>query len=142
VRRIGLSAVVGLLAFAGVALAGVPAETYYNGSTSQGGHVHLTLDGKRLAIFRYTATYVCPGGIPPSGEIEVAIPAELALKQGGFSGTFKDSTGGVEKIKGKLKGKQVSGFFSETFSNGGATCKTGTVTYKAKRGPRPKPGQP
>ena len=141
-RRIGLFALLGLFAIAGVALAGVPAETYYNGSTSQGGHVHLTLDGNKLAIFRYTANYVCPGGIPPSGEIEIAIPAELALKQGGFSGTFKDSAGGVEKIKGKFKGKQVSGSFSETFPNGAATCQTGTVTYKAKRGPRPKPGQP
>jgi len=140
--RLAALASVGMLG-AAVSHAAVTKDTYFNGKTSQNRHVHLTVHGKRLLIFRYTANYLCPGGTPQSGTVETAIPAELKIKgNGSFSHTFKDPNGSVEKISGKFKGKHVSGSFSETFPNGAATCATGIVKYSATRGPRPKPGQP
>ena len=104
--------------------------------------MHLVLIRGKLAVLRFTANYVCSGGSPPSGEIEVAVPADLRPKQGSFSHTYTDSTGVATIISGKFSGKQVKGAFSYKFANGSATCQTGSVTYKAKLGLAPKPGQP
>lgn len=148
-RRIALLSAMGALMLGSNAVAAIPKQyfngqpaTFYNGKTSQGRHVHLVVIRRKLAVFRFTANYVCPGGTPASGEIEVAVPADLKPKKGSFSHTYTDANGTVTIISGKFNGKQVKGAFSYTFANGSATCKTGSVTYKAKLGLAPKPGQP
>jgi len=138
--RLASLAVFAALVFASVALAangGLAPDKYYNGKTSQKRPVHLIVNGTQLSELLIDAVYACDGNSPPTFEQTLdPVGKDEQIKHGSFKASFKSYDGGVGHFSGKFKGKRVSGSFSEVLPMGAETCKTGNITFEAKRGPR------
>jgi hypothetical protein len=136
-RSIALSAAAFAVS-AGVASA-LPGGAKYLGTTGDGGAVTLRLSGdaayvKRMRI-HYTVT--CNDGQDRKPTYTDILDARL--KSGGKfsgSGSYKGSIGKDTndfKVAGKVTARNAHGTFSLTSRAGSVRCKTGKLTWSAKR---------
>jgi hypothetical protein len=136
IRRGLIFAILGALILATVALAA--RTTYYDGTTSQklGGRrtvINLSVSHNKLTNVDLPAVFPdCQNTYQPFNTFGTRSFHGFAMHHGKFSGsvTFRVETlKKTLKITGRLKGRQVSGTLSVTYGS----CKTGRVTYKAKK---------
>ena len=139
-RRTALPAVVlALLAAVPIALAAAPSGgTKYSGKTSAGEPVSLRLNGnahrvKRLRIY-YTLT--CKDGRTSYTYTDI-LNAKLGSDHSfAVSGMYTGSVDGSKnsfKASGKVRAKRASGKFSLTSAIGKLKCRSGKLTWSAKR---------
>jgi hypothetical protein len=131
-----LAAVFALTAGAASAL---PGGARYLGSTDDGGvvSVRVSSDAQRVKRMRIHYTVTCNDGQDRKPTYTDILDARLK-KNGTFSGSgsYQGSVGNdlnKFKVSGKLTKKRASGTFSLTSTAGSVSCKTGKLTWSAKR---------
>lgn len=125
-------AIVGLLAFASVAVASLNGS--YSGRPSEGSIFDLYVSANKVTEVHYVAEFDCAG----IHEISKTT-AELSTKisHGKFSASEEIGTNDHLKISGKFSARKVTGSFLETFKQDSAgtiqSCTSGTQTYSATK---------
>ena len=136
-RSIALSAAVfALLAGAAEAL---PGGARYSGDTDENGAVtvRLSSDASRVKRMRIHYTVICNDGKDRKPTYTDILDARLK-RDGTFSGSgsYEGSEGhdlNKFKVSGKVTKRRASGTFSLTSTAGDVRCKTGKLTWSAKR---------
>jgi hypothetical protein len=124
--------------FAGAAIA-LPGSARYVGKTSDGSTVSVRLSGdaKRVKRIRIHYTVTCNDGKPRDPTytdiLEVRVKSDGSFKaSGSYQGSLNNDTNRF-KVAGKLKARKAQGTFSLTSTTSTASCKTGKLTWSAKR---------
>jgi hypothetical protein len=136
-RSIALStAAFALLAGAADAL---PGSARYSGRTDEGGavSVRLSSDASRVKRMRIHYTVTCNDGVDRKPTYTDILDARLR-KDGTFSGSgsYHGSVSddlNTFKVSGKVTKRRASGTFSLTSTTADVRCKTGKLTWSAKR---------
>jgi len=149
IRRVltGLCVAVGIagVAFVGLAFAtsgtytGItdqvdpnPQTAYVMTITTMGTRIASLVSGENLTCKHSSADL--PGDGNSLSEIEVTLSTAIPIRYGKFDGTVKHAHD-VVHIEGQLKGKTITGFFTDWNSGGYVAddfCSTGKVTFTVK----------
>jgi hypothetical protein len=136
-RSIAISAAVFAL-LAGVANA-LPGGAKYIGDTDEGGAVSVRLSGDaaRVKRMRIHYTVTCNDGKERKPTYTDILDARLK-KDGTFSGSgsYQGAVGhdlNKFKVSGKVTKRKAEGTFSLTSTADGVRCKTGKLSWSAKR---------
>lgn len=135
-KRPPLLAMVGLLVFAGSALAGFSTGTY-KGKTDQKLSIEIKVNKTTMLSAKYKANYTCrlPDGTSIHASAQPTSLAPATIRSGGKIDTHEHTPGGLDKVHllVTLKGKIATGSFRETDSNSsGVVCQSGVVKFKIK----------
>jgi hypothetical protein len=92
-----------------------------------------TIDGQ-IVNLSYFARYTCtkPGSRPTHPIYSTTFPAFAISSHHGFLEPFDQGTDRAS-IGGRLTSKRARGSFSESYTSGGYTCSSGSVTFTARR---------
>jgi hypothetical protein len=140
VRRTALLAtVLALLVAVPVVLAAAPAGgTKYRGKTSAGEPVSLRLNGNahRVKRLRISYTLTCGNGSKSytyTDILNVRLRKDYSFAASGKYTGSADGSRNSFSLSGKVRPKKASGKFSLTSARGKLKCKTGKLTWSAKR---------
>jgi hypothetical protein len=125
-----------LLAGAAVAL---PGGAKYLGETDQGGAVSLRLSGDatRVRRFRIHYTVTCNNGKKGkptyTDVLETRLERDGSFKgEGSYQGSVENDLNKF-KVSGKVTKRKAHGTFSLTSKGGDTRCKTGKLSWSARR---------
>jgi hypothetical protein len=110
----------------------------YSGGTSQrlrhAGIVLQAVDGQVVNL-TYHARFACSkrGHKTSYPVYSTTFPAFGLSKGGAFADTFIQGNDHA-KVTGRLRGRSTHGTFSEAYTSGGYACRSGTVSFTARRG--------
>ena len=120
------------------AAAALPGGAKYLGDTDQGGAVSLRLSGDatRVRRFRihYTVTCNRGKGKPTYTDVlETRLESDGSFKgEGSYQGSVENDLNEF-KVSGKITKRKAHGTFSLTSKGGRTRCKTGKLTWSARR---------
>jgi hypothetical protein len=121
-----------------VALGSHQRPVEYSGGTSQrlrhAGIGFESVDGQVLSL-TYHARFACSkrGHKTSHPVYATTFPAFGLTKGGRFADTFIQGNDHA-KVAGRLRGRSARGTFSEAYTSGGYACRSGTVSFTARRG--------
>jgi hypothetical protein len=141
-RRIVVGAAIALAC--GASAAWAASAGVYSGTTSQSqGSIVLTVKGAAVTRVKFVAGNGVGKGCSEAAAVQPQYPvkfnAQMKIKDGRFSGKASPRSEEVFKIAGKLTGKTISGWFTDSIPIGqdtgkGYTCSSGTVKFTATLG--------